>query len=60
MKFIAQDNKDKQDKERFEKETNSKKAEKDKELKELDMKIQQVHSEIEKHKDALSELKENQ
>jgi len=31
-----------------------------KRLKELDMRIQQFHSEIEKHKDALNELKENQ
>jgi hypothetical protein len=59
MEFIALDNREKHQKEALEKQTNNKKQEKEKEIKEIDMKIQQVKSEIEKHKDALNELKEN-
>jgi len=60
MEFIALDNREKHQKEALEKQTNNKRQEKEKEIKEIDMKIQQVKSEIEKHKDALNELKENQ
>ena len=38
----------------------NRKLEKEKELKDLDNRIRQVRSEIDKHKEALSELRENQ
>ena len=60
MNFIAQDNKDKKDKETKEKQANSKRQEKEDIIKRLDADIQQVRSEIDKHKDALYDLKSNQ
>lgn len=56
MAFIANDNAEKKKKEILEKEAFSKKADKDEQLKRLDIEIQQVKSEIEKNKDALSGL----
>jgi hypothetical protein len=56
MAFIAQDNNSKKLKEKEEKDRLSVKAEKDEKLKRLDIEIQQVKSEIDKNKDALSGL----
>lgn len=60
MAFIANDNAEKKKKEILEKEAFSKKADKDEQLKRLDIEIQQVKSEIEKNKDALSGLQQFQ
>lgn len=60
MAFIAADNAEKKQKEIREKEAFSKKAEKDEQLKRLDIEIQQVKSEMEKNKDALSGLQQFQ
>jgi len=56
MAFIAADNAEKKQKEILEKEAFAKKADRDEQLKRLDIEIQQVKSEMEKNKDALSGL----
>ena len=60
LAFIAADNKEKKDKEFKEKNAHSQRQLKDDEIKKLDMNIQQVRSDIEKHKDALGDLQMNQ
>lgn len=60
LAFIAADNKEKKDKELKEKQANAKRQEREEALKKVDMEIQQVRSDIEKHKDALNDLQMNQ
>lgn len=60
MAFIAGDNKEKKDKELKEKLAIAKRQERDDKIKQLDMEIQQVKSDIDKHKDALGDLQMNQ
>lgn len=60
MTFIASDNAEKKQKEIKEKEAFAKKADKDEQLKRLDIEIQQLKSEIDKNKDALSGLQQYQ
>ena len=56
MNFIAQDNREKKDKEQKEKNANQRRTDRDDHIKRLDADILAIKSEIDKHKDALADL----